>query len=295
MGRFCRRCKCISIHSLHTEGDRCGRTKRKTAIHFNPLPPHGGRQPSSLMMHSTSWHFNPLPPHGGRQIGAGVFRCGCHFNPLPPHGGRQQKHFLGATCGEFQSTPSAWRETGQFRAVPPDGLNFNPLPPHGGRPPDRVVSKKCAVISIHSLRMEGDIVLFSGGFCCRYFNPLPPHGGRPGFALTADVIAVTFQSTPSAWRETAPADGLKMCLNHFNPLPPHGGRQRRHIRHLWRLIYFNPLPPHGGRPDRLDAVAHRIVISIHSLRMEGDLIAHINQSDGLVISIHSLRMEGDLL
>ena len=26
--------------------------------------------------------------------------------------------------------------------------------------------------------------------------------------------------------------------------------------------------------------------------MEGD-IAHINQSDGLVISIHSLRMEGD--
>ena len=34
----------------------------------------------------------------------------------------------------------------------------------------------------------------------------------------------TFQSTPSAWRET---HGILFCGNcghHFNPLPPHGGR-----------------------------------------------------------------------
>ena len=56
----------------------------------------------------------------------------------------------------------------------------------------------------------------------------------------------TFQSTPSAWRET---------------LTPSGG-----------------LRCHS--------------ISIHSLRMEGDLCVHPGNPGGM-ISIHSLRMEGD--
>ena len=47
-----------------------------------------------------------------------------------------------------------------------------------------VVCKVSRVISIHSLRMEGDTDATS--FCkpLRHFNPLPPHGGRPGLYKT---------------------------------------------------------------------------------------------------------------
>ena len=99
----------------------------------------------------------------------------------------------------FQSTPSAWRVTGLGR--------------RGGKAPD---------ISIHTLRMEGDLVTDK---------------------ITIQFIK--FQSTPSAWRvtssqfntgfnslisihtlrmegDTAPGTGKARCL-YFNPHPPHGG------------------------------------------------------------------------
>ena len=130
-----------------------------------------------------------------------------HFNPLPPHGGRLRKLQnlpIGAT---FQSTPSAWRETSSLSDW-----------------------ELKAVISIHSLRMEGDIsqrivcVMVNdfnplpphGGrlfppqhpsFHCPYFNPLPPHGGRP-FSVFPFCHPLKFQSTPSAWRETLSNDLL---------------------------------------------------------------------------------------
>ena len=64
------------------------------------------------------------------------------------------KHLLHSTG--FQSTPSAWRETGRPL--------FRPLP--------------VTVISIHSLRMEGDHSWLHRDYPSWYFNPLPPHGGR---------------------------------------------------------------------------------------------------------------------
>ena len=56
-------------------------------------------------------------------------------------------------------------------------------------------------ISIHSLRMEGDKLDVDHNGKLDYFNPLPPHGGRH---LQTDglIFPKTFQSTPSAWRET---------------------------------------------------------------------------------------------
>ena len=35
----------------------------------------------------------------------------------------------------------------------------------------------CIKISIHTLRMEGDVVTFPRPTCPRNFNPHPPHGG----------------------------------------------------------------------------------------------------------------------
>ena len=133
------------------------------------------RQVRQLLHH---FHFNPLPPHGGRPIftpAMGFFVR--NFNPLPPHGGRLQLILNCEIVIQFQSTPSAWRETilgkllyniSIFQSTPSAWretlllcitvgapANFNPLPPHGGR---RLFD--C---------MEVQMI---------YFNPLPPHGGR---------------------------------------------------------------------------------------------------------------------
>ena len=79
----------------------------------------------------------------------------------------------------FLSTPSAWRETISRKRSEESSKHFNPLPPHGGRRDDFTKSRYDFYISIHSLRMEGDFIVF------RTISP-----------------PVSFQSTPSAWRET---------------------------------------------------------------------------------------------
>ena len=78
-----------------------------------------------------------------------------NFNPLPPRGGRRPKKNPTTRKLKFQSTPSAWRETVIFHSP----LLFYP-------------------ISIHSLRVEGDLTLMFRCLLRLYFNPLPPRGGR---------------------------------------------------------------------------------------------------------------------
>ena len=123
----------------------------------------------------------------------------------------------------FQSTPSVWRETPEIHRDVPVCRNFNPLPPYGGRLFLSIASSNCAYISIHSLRMEGDLMSSCSPAAFSNFNPLPPYGGRP-------------------------ARSRRMC----------------------GMPYFNPLPPYGGRLFASVNVGKTFVISIHSLRMEGD-------------------------
>ena len=101
----------------------------------------------------------------------------------------------------FQSTPSAWRETDPEKVEGVRKWHFNPLPPHGGRQCAMDMIFRCRIISIHSLRMEGDPILDTQVLVHRDFNPLPPHGGRPVDG-TVETCVFSFQSTPSAWRET---------------------------------------------------------------------------------------------
>ena len=79
-------------------------------------------------------------------------------------------------------------------------------------------------ISIHSLRVEGDVDSRETLCLYRNFNPLPPRGGRPVDSLPS-LHRMLFQSTPSAWRETMDSPGVYQHIRNFNPLPPRGGRR----------------------------------------------------------------------
>ena len=104
----------------------------------------------------------------------------------------------------------------------------------------------------------------------RHFYPRPPGGGRPPKSAKRMKRWYTFLSTPSGWRATT------ICA----------------VRSA-REANFYPRPPGGGRPNRTKPQLTHLLISIHALRVEGDLnksVAASSQS----ISIHALRVEGDL-
>ena len=214
-------------------------------IDFNPLPPCGGRLLDIWVKIRVGLHFNPLPPCGGRQIRMINYDVATHFNPLPPCGGRPECLIKASRNVVFQSTPSVWRETRRRLAAQVFMRNFNPLHPCGGRPCSYYYSIKIRNISIHSIRVEGDRLCKCPIHPQKHFNPLPPCGGRPRYDIII-LVTVSFQSTPSVWRET---DRYRLCR-------------------AWQMI------------------------SIHSLRVEGDMM-YIHPVEYQGISIHSLRVEGD--
>ena len=191
----------------------------------------------------------------------------------------------------FQSTPSVWRETSRRRTFPDSQQR----------------------ISIHSLRMEGDFVLFEVHHITCYFNPLPPYGGRRLIRYPFSRIHA-FQSTPSVWRETPYIWLTRLQLRNFNPLPPYGGRLHNQLQSTATTRFQST--PSVWRETRTQRQRHgERGFSIHSLRMEGDIFRNKNRTRtayfnplppyggrqhyaALVlvsadISIHSLRMEGD--
>ena len=213
---------CISIHSLRMEGDTLTHPRKRHGLYFNPLPPHGGRPdvgkviPNTIIFQSTpsAWRETDLPCFSSGQT--------VYFNPLPPHGGRLLVLRRIFAASVFQSTPSAWRETSLIHKL---GGTLN--------------------ISIHSLRMEGDLQGELTVNTTMNFNPLPPHGGRLANEYL-EVLDLAFQSTPSAWRETRTAP--KSWRNTIFQSTPSAWRETCWLSITGELkCYFNPLPPHGGR------------------------------------------------
>ena len=151
--------------------------------YFNPLPPHGGRPMRIAFCFLECGHFNPLPPHGGRLM-ITIFCCQKESFQSTPSAWRETQKFcsklvcfifqstpsawretlrhasISVIVSSFQSTPSAWRETACVSKIGTQAHNFNPLPPHGGRRKDHPVWTEWSLISIHSLRMEGDLVAY---------------------------------------------------------------------------------------------------------------------------------------
>ena len=146
----------------------------------------------------------------------------------------------------FQSTPSVWRETIQG-AGKVTGNGFQSTP-SVWRETWCLSScrRRAALISIHSLRVEGDSGHFTSWTSSLYFNPLPPCGGRQGRRMLSGFYQ-SFQSTPSVWRETQ-----------------HNGMTNSHFQ-------FQSTPSVWRETLLIAASGKCLVISIHSLRVEGDI------------------------
>ena len=146
----------------------------------------------------------------------------------------------------FQSTPSAWRETSN---LPSSQEEHN--------------------ISIHSLRMEGDL----GGW-------------------RSPCACSPFQSTPSAWRETKVAAYVSIICRYFNPLPPHGGRlHAADFIEVMLTISIHSLRMEGDKTTNALLLGMVLFQSTPSAWRETVILRH--SGSGWKISIHSLRMEGD--
>ena len=214
---------------------------------------------------------------------------------------------------EFQSTPSAWRETANFCIfIVAFFISIHSLRMEGD-PTFLVFRPVRQFISIHSLRMEGDAQLETIAFERLYFNPLPPHGGRQSGAVMSQVTVI-FQSTPSAWRETRRRFASKCFLE----ISIHSLRMEGDFSFVWYALTsfeFQSTPSAWRETTSGNTRVPTFDISIHSLRMEGDFLSSNSRlcnfnfnplpphggrhrsfrliSDWIRISIHSLRMEGD--
>ena len=167
----------ISIHTLRVEGDIFISPFPKLINHFNPHPPCGGWllkvryfiTPSDFNPHSPCGGWLPLPCRQRQQE---------YFNPHPPCGGWPEYYRVKCQLTVFQSTPSVWRVTTNV---------YSP--------------KQTSYISIHTLRVEGDIASKKLGDIFGNFNPHPPCGGWL-CCICLFWSNVRFQSTPSVWRVT---------------------------------------------------------------------------------------------
>ena len=147
----------ISIHSLRMEGDEkllyffqhfCSFQSTPSAwretslgagliyicIHFNPLPPHGGRltlEETQILEEFISIHS--LRMEGDRLQCRNADRYYISIHSLRMEGDLQANTGY-IVLDPFQSTPSAWRETVSPRVFLHILVHFNPLPPYGGRP-----------------------------------------------------------------------------------------------------------------------------------------------------------------
>ena len=134
----------------------CGKLFLDLNNDFYPRPPGGGR-PTREASHSCSV---PISIHALRVEGDAVSTAdtlshSTHFYPRPPGGGRRSAGSRCAPASRFLSTPSGWRATETRRGKPrPWAISIHALRVEGDiqlEPPAFANG-----ISIHALRVEGD-------------------------------------------------------------------------------------------------------------------------------------------
>ena len=257
-------------------------------------------------------HFNPLPPYGGRRCLFSMRKRFPHFNPLPPYGGRHQQiscrkvrtisiHSLrmeGDPFGELLHSRSyisihSLRMEGDCVIVAA-ALNLGIISIHSLRMEGDCIDAMAetqGVISIHSLRMEGDLVQHPSISDRCHFNPLPPYGGRL-LRMGGHCIHWTFQSTPSVWRETLHFDvAIFWIFISIHSLRMEG--DFRCFQNILLMFIFQSTPSVWRETFAgwLRPVDPEIFQSTPSVWRETVVVGF--SPDFERISIHSLRMEGD--
>ena len=167
----------------------------------------------------------------------------------------------------FQSTPSVWRETSNLKT-----------------------GKRYSAISIHSLRVEGDLALLSRRARTCHFNPLPPCGGRPGVICPEKVaIGISIHSLRVEGDPDSRTDRVLIAIS-IHSLRVEGDSPRRQLAGCNFLFQSTPSVWRETRWQGQLVIVDGI--SIHSLRVEGDPDSRTDRVL-IAISIHSLRVEGD--
>ena len=102
------------------------------------------------------------------------------------------------------------------------------------------------IISIHALRVEGDLYIVAFIAEKSDFYPRPPGGGRP---MRCSVSLRRFYFYPRPPGGGRPSwTKCKTRQKDFYPRPPGGGRQCSPVFFRFPRRYFYPRPPGGGRP-----------------------------------------------
>ena len=214
-------------------------------MHFNPLPPYGGRPAIDALSFATY----AISIHSLRMEGD----CDLHRQR-----GRQRIsiHSLRMEGDDL------CREYGLSVIISIHSLRME------GDVDHRRHNTYADRISIHSLRMEGDQQIFGRTLK----SIISIHSLRMEGDIIQDVCFHTvpeFQSTPSVWRETLREQTATGGTADFNPLPPYGGRPRYSLV-TGRYSSFQSTPSVWRETSFSDFNNFRFFISIHSLRMEGD-------------------------
>ena len=189
----------------------------------------------------------------------------------------------------FQSTPSVWRET-----IPSESnwvksvISIHSLRVEGDCFGLR--DQFSFPISIHSLRVEGDAFPAWEVRPSEYFNPLPPCGGRPKRGeIPVRHIAISIHSLRVEGDDIVPPD--KGRDSDFNPLPPCGGRPLAPMCQM-ESMEFQSTPSVWRETYQIGAFfATPVFQSTPSVWRETRTPEQLLKS--LNISIHSLRVEGD--
>ena len=240
--------------------------------------------------------FYPRPPGGGRPKAPRTSRSSTYFYPRPPGGGRRRPYRFPTWPRKFLSTPSGWRATLPSASGFLSFVYFYPRPPGGGRLHADLSQLVKQNISIHALRVEGDAAETADSVqkIDISIHALRVEGdGKLGKTVYQHDV---FLSTPSGWRATAHRGARKISRRRdFYPRPPGGGRPSKAAARIQSADFY-PRPPGGGRRDarmprmgpidfyprppgggRRKALAEKVrldEISIHALRVEGDVGFH---------------------
>ena len=147
-------------------------------------------------------------------------------------------------------------------------------------------------ISIHSLRMEGDLDGLAESINETAFQSTPSAWRETTIPMFF-FVPETFQSTPSAWRETLPhplyrrshgisihslrMEGDLFTTSDFSTSlkfqsTPSAWRETTSIRHRCNCLPFQSTPSAWRETWRKCTSVYGCGISIHSLRMEGDIL-----------------------